>query len=260
MAIRGVLFDLDGTLYQQGRAVTGAPEAVAQCRRAGLPVGFVTNTTSRPRRVIQARLEGYGFAIEAAEISSALLAGAAWLRTNGVTRAAAYVPEAAQEDLAGVTITDERPDAVLVGDLDTGWDFAHLNGAFLHLMHGARLVALSRDRYWLSEQGLRLDSGTIVAALEYAAGAESLLCGKPSATFYEAALGALGDGLAPADVLMVGDDLWGDIQGAQRLGFRTCLVRSGKFREDVFRASGVTPDVVVDSVADVPPLLDHPAR
>jgi ribonucleotide monophosphatase NagD (HAD superfamily) len=122
-------------------------------------------------------------------------------------------------------------------------------------MHGARLVALSRDRYWLSEQGLRLDSGTIVAALEYAAGAESVLCGKPSATFYEAALGALGDGLAPAEMLMVGDDLWGDIQGAQRLGFPTCLVRTGKFREDVFRASGVRPDFVVDSVADVPALV-----
>ncbi len=260
MPIRGVLLDLDGTLYQQGRAIAGGPETVAALRQAGLRVGFVTNTTSRPRRVIHERLTSYGFAIAPTEISSALLAGAAWLRGSGVTRAAAYVPEAAREDLAGVTITDERPEAVVVGDLDSGWDFAHLNGAFLQLMQGAQLIALSRDRYWLSEQGLRLDSGTIVAALEYATGANSVLCGKPSATFFDAAVAALGGGLAPEDVLMVGDDLWGDIQGAQRLGFKTCLVRTGKFRADALRASGVTPDHVVDSVADVTALLAAPAR
>lgn len=251
MPIRGILLDLDGTLYQQGRAIPGAPETVRALRDTGLPIGFVTNTTSRPRRVLHERLLGYGFAVEPNEIGSALLAGAAWARTSGLVRVAAYVPQAAHEDLAGLTVTDDRPDALLVGDLDTGWDFAHLNAAFLHLMNGAKLVALSRDRYWLSEQGLRLDSGTFVAALEYASGVAGVLCGKPSAPFYDAALAALGDGIARRDVLMVGDDLWGDIEGAQQLGMQTCLVRTGKYREDAFAASGVHPDYVVDSVADV---------
>jgi HAD superfamily hydrolase (TIGR01458 family) len=251
MPLRGVLFDLDGTLYQQGRPLVGAAGAVAAVRALGLAVGFVTNTTSRPRRAIHERLTGYGFAAQPREIATALLAGAARARDAGLTRIAPYVPEAAWEDLDGFTLTQAEPQALIVGDLDAGWDFATLNRAFHQLMAGARLLALSRDRYWLADGGLRLDSGTFVAALEYASGARSELCGKPSEAFYRSALGTLG-GPEPADVLVVGDDLWSDIDGPRRLGMRTCLVRTGKFREDVLRNSGVTPDDVVDSVADVP--------
>lgn len=254
MTLRGVLFDLDGTLYQQGRAIAGAPETVAAIRAKGYAVGFVTNTTSRPRRLIHDRLTGFGFAIAPEEISTALRAGAAYAREQGLARVAPYVPLAACEDLAGLELTQERPEALIVGDLDTGWDFATLNRAFRQLMDGARLLALSRDRYWLAEGGLRLDSGTFVAALEYATGMKSELCGKPSATFYRAALGMLG-GVEAAHVLMVGDDLWSDIDGARQAGLRTCLVRTGKFRADVFEQSGLTPDYVVASVNEVAALL-----
>jgi phospholysine phosphohistidine inorganic pyrophosphate phosphatase len=250
LSIRAVLFDLDGTLYQQGRAIPGAAEAVAAIRAAGFAVGFVTNTTSRPRRVIHQRLLDYGFAIDAAEIATALRAGAAFAREQGLTRVAPYVPEAACEDLTGFALTQERPEALIVGDLDTAWDFTTLNRAFRHLMDGARLLALSRDRYWLAEDGLRLDSGTFVAALEYATGVKSELCGKPSPTFYRAASATLG-GVEPAEVLMVGDDLWSDIEGARQAGLRTCLVQTGKFRADVFEQSGVRPDYVVGSVNEV---------
>lgn len=250
LSIRGILFDLDGTLYQQGRAIPGAPATVATLRAAGFAVGFLTNTTSRPRRVIHQRLLDYGFAIDAAEISTALRAGAAFAREQGLARVAPFVPGAACEDLAGLELTQEQPDALIVGDLDTAWDFTTLNRAFRQLMDGARLLALSRDRYWLGEGGLRLDSGTFVAALEYATGVKSELCGKPSATFYRAALATLG-GVEAAEVLMVGDDLWSDIEGARQAGLRTCLVQTGKFRADVFEQSGVLPDDVVSSVNEV---------
>jgi HAD superfamily hydrolase (TIGR01458 family) len=227
---------------------------VTALRRLGLAVGFVTNTTSRPRREIHERLTSYGVAARPGEIATALRAGATHARAAGLTRVAPYVPEAAHEDLDGLTLTHDAPDALIVGDLDTGWDFATLNRAFRQLMDGARLVALSRDRYWLAEGGLRLDSGTFVAALEYATGARAELCGKPSEPFYRSASGTLG-GLALDEVMVVGDDLWADIDGAGRLGMQTCLVRTGKFREDVLAKSGVTPNHIVDSIADVPTLV-----
>jgi ribonucleotide monophosphatase NagD (HAD superfamily) len=50
---------------------------------------------------------------------------------------------------------------------------------------------------------------------------------------------------------MVGDDLWSDVEGAQGAGLQGWLVRTGKFREDVLAASGIAPDRILSSVADL---------
>ena len=252
-----VLLDLDGTLYTDAGAVPGAVEALAELRRRGVPFRYVTNTTRRSRRRLAARLEGYGFRAPAAEIISAPLAGVALLEGRGVRRVAAYVADETLEDFEAFDLTSARPEAVVVGDLGDAWDFAKLNRAFLQLMDGAELIALQRDRYWLREDGLALDAGPFVAALEYATGTTAVLCGKPSGSFYRAALASLPEAVAaePGRVVMVGDDLWGDVQGAQRAGLTAWMVRTGKFRPDVVASSGITPDRIIDSVADLPDLV-----
>ena len=87
--------------------------------------------------------------------------------------------------------------------------------------------------------------------LEYAAGVEAYLAGKPSAGFFRAAGASLG--LSPGDgsFAMVGDDLWSDVDGPQRAGLEGWLVRTGKYREDVVADSGIVPDHTLDSVADI---------
>ena len=258
--IRGVLFDLDGTLYEDGVALPGAAAAVAVLRSRGLAVGFVTNTTSRSRRLLTERLASCGVPARPDEILTALRSGAAHLAAEGFRRISVLVPRAALEDLPDFVVTEDHPQAVVVGDLDDGWTFEILNRAFRHLMDGAELVALSRDRYWQKPDGLVLDCGPFVAALEYASGRTAAVCGKPSAEFYRAALASLGPWALerPHEVLMVGDDVWGDIQGAQHAGLVAWLVRTGKFREDVLAQSGVRPDAVVASVAEIPVLLATP--
>lgn len=251
--VRAVLFDLDGTVYEDGVVLPGAVEAVADLARRGLEVGFVTNTTSRSRRMLSERLHGMGIEAPVGRIATALLAGAAHLAAEGFRRVAPLVPQAALEDLAQFEIVREKPDAVVVGDLDDRWTFEILNTAFNQLMNGAELVALSADRYWRANDALQLDCGPFVKALEYASGKTAAVCGKPSAEFYRTALGSLGGWAleSPGDVLMVGDDIWGDIKGAQQAGLKACLVRTGKFREDALKDSGVRPDFVVGDVAGV---------
>lgn len=251
----GFLFDLDGTLYVGGAAVPGAPETLARLRSRGVPFRLVTNTTSRSRRTLVERLDGYGFRVAAEEIVTATLAGVELLRANGHRRVAPFVPAGALEDMAGLTLaggTSGRPrapaDAVVLGDLGDQWTYALLQEAFEQLMGGAVLVALSRDRYFRQGDRLALDAGPFVAALEYATGAAATVAGKPSPTFYDAAVHALG--AAPDRVAMIGDDLWSDVQGAQRAGLQGWLVRTGKFREDVLRSSGINPDRILGSVAD----------
>jgi len=251
------LLDLDGTLYSGGAAVAGAVDAVARLRSRGVPFRLVTNTTSRSRRVLVDRLAGYGFEMRPEEIVTATLAGVELLRAEGYRRVAPFVPASALEDMTGLDLRGGTSgkargtvDAVVLGDLGERWTFALLQEAFEQLMGGAALVALSRDRYFRQGERLALDAGPFVAALEYAAGATAAVAGKPSAAFFHAATHSLG--LAPGpEIAMVGDDLWSDVEGAQRAGLQGWLVRTGKFREDVLRAASIAPDRILSSVADL---------
>jgi HAD superfamily hydrolase (TIGR01458 family) len=252
------LLDLDGTLYVGGAAISGAPKLLQRLRRAGTPFRLVTNTTSRSRAMLVQRLREYGFLVSPDEIFSATLAGAALARELGYGRLAPFLPVAALEDLAGfelvggVSARRGLPDAVILGDLAEGWTYAVLQEAFEYVMGGAAVIALSRDRYWRRGDGLALDAGPFVRALEYATGVEARVAGKPSPTFYAAALSSLGLEVSPRAV-MVGDDLWSDVEGAQRAGLQGWLVRTGKFREDTLRDSGISPDRVLPSVAALVP-------
>jgi phospholysine phosphohistidine inorganic pyrophosphate phosphatase len=254
----GFLLDLDGTLYTGDAAIPGAAEALAALRTHAVPFRLVTNTTSRSRRMLVDRLAGYGLAVAPEEIVTATLAGVELVRAGGYRRVAPFVPAGALEDMAGLGLaggTSGQPrapaDVVVVGDLGERWTFALLQEAFEQLMAGAALVALSRDRYFRQGDRLALDAGPFVAALEYASGATAAVAGKPSPAFFDAAVRSLGLA-AGRSVAMVGDDLWSDIQGAQRAGLQGWLVRTGKFREDVLQSSGVTPDRILSSVAELP--------
>lgn len=256
-SVRAFLLDLDGTLYGEAGAVPGAAAALAALRRRGVPFRCVTNTTRRSRRLLAERLAGYGFDIRPAEIITAVMAAVTLLRERGVRRVAPFVAEATLEDLAEFDLASGRPETVLVGDLGDQWDFSTLNRAFHHLMNGAELVALQRDRYWQKGEALALDAGPFVAALEYAAGKAATVAGKPSASFFRAAVESLrSDGVASADgVVMVGDDLWGDIEGAHGAGLQAWLVRTGKYRDEVYAGSGIVADRVIGCVAELPGLL-----
>ena len=250
---RAVLFDLDGTVYENGIAFPGAPEAINALEARGLEVGFVTNTTSRSRRHLTERLRGMNIRAEPERVCTALRAGAEHLKRENFRRIAPLVPELALEDLADFEIVTKTPQAVIVGDLDDRWNFKILNTAFRQLMDGAELVAFSADRYWQKEDGLVLDCGPFVKALEYASGKTAHICGKPSSDFYDTALKSLGDWATerPETVLMVGDDIWGDIQGAQDAGLKACLVKTGKYRPEVFERSGVKPDYTIADIREI---------
>ncbi|HEY7114752.1 MAG TPA: TIGR01458 family HAD-type hydrolase [Thermoanaerobaculia bacterium] len=256
--VRAVLFDLEGTLFESGRPVPGAAAALAELDRRGVSFRFVTNTTSRPRRVLAAELAGMGLPADPRRLFTAPDAGRELLLARGWTRAHLFVRPALREDFAGIAADDAAPDAVVLGDLGEETTYEGLNRAFRLLLSGARLVTLARNRYYRGPDGLRLDQGPFAAALEYASGREAILAGKPSPDFFAAALAPLG--VPPSEAAVVGDDAESDVGGAQAAGMRGVLVRTGKFRESDLARSGAPPDAVIGSAADLPRLLEPPER
>ena len=98
-----------------------------------------------------------------------------------------------------------------------------------------------------------MDAGPFVAAIEYATGAVAVVAGKPSSEFFRAAVASLD--VPPAAVLVVGDDVRAEVEGARAAGALGMLVRTGKFRESDLDHPAVSPDLVIDSVADLPAAL-----
>lgn len=125
-------------------------------------------------------------------------------------------------------LTDEEPEAVVLGDLDDKWDYPILNEIFLKVLNGADLIAMQKNRYWKTpERGIILDAGPFVAAIEYAANKEAVLIGKPSPIYFKAGLEKLGRS-ENSEFIMIGDDLETDIKGAKDLGASTILMFTGK--------------------------------
>jgi phospholysine phosphohistidine inorganic pyrophosphate phosphatase len=246
--VRAIAFDLDGVLYEGDGPIPGAAQTVAAVRAAGLSVRFVTNTTSLSRRLIADKLTRLGFEAHVGELFCPARAAATWLMREHLS-ASVFVPQAAFEDYEGVTRSDERPDAVVIGDLESGWTFDALNRAF-RLIHerNARLIGLGRTRYWKGPSGLQLDVGPFLAALEHATGKAAVVFGKPEPAFFA---GLVDDLDQPAGrVAMIGDDIASDVGAAMRAGLVGVLVRTGKFEPRDLDGS-IRPDLVIDSVSNL---------
>ena len=252
--MRGLLLDLDGVVYVGDQPVPGAAGTVDWFAREGVPYRFLTNTTSRPRRAIVDKLAGMGIRAGEDMILTPAVAAVAWLRRHDIERPALFVPDATAAEFAELGPLPDGADdcgAVIVGDLGEGWDYATLNRALRLLMSDPAppLVALGMTRFWRAEDGLRLDAGAFVRALEYAAGRTAVVVGKPDPAFYATAVDALG--LEAGHVVMVGDDIRTDVEGAQRAGLTGVLVRTGKFAASDLTGE-TTPDALLDSIADLP--------
>ena len=252
--IKGFLIDLDGVLYIEDRTIPGAVETVNWLRRQGFPFRFLTNTTMHSRDSLVAKLARFGIQAESGEMFSTAVVAAKWLADKGVSRVQLLLPEDPQKDFAGFVITDNQPEVVVVGDLGAQFNFDILNSAFLAVKAGAQLVALQKGRYWQKQSGLAIDAGAFVAALEYATETEAELIGKPNRAYFDMALVDIG--LEPSQVAMIGDTIDTDIIGAQAVGMPTILVRTGQYVFDAQNPSPVQPEWTVDSIADLPGILD----
>jgi HAD superfamily hydrolase (TIGR01458 family) len=256
--VRALLIDMDGVLYQGSRVVPGAVEVLRWLNEQRIPHLFVTNTTSRPRPALIEKLAGMGIRVSTDAILTPPVAAVRWLSERVDGPVALFVPEATRVEFAGLACIgpqDPEPDrpvaAVVIGDYGESWTYAALNRAFRWLMQPSQppLVALGMTRYWQAEDGLRLDTAPFVVALAHAIGREPVVLGKPAGPFFQAALDQLGVGAE--QTLMIGDDIRGDVGGAQAAGIAGLLVKTGKYRPRDL-AGGIEPRDVLESIAELP--------
>lgn len=251
--IKALLFDLDGTLTVDDRCLPGAAETLALLKERGYPIRICTNTTTKSKDSLSRQLQEIGLPIEPNEIFSAPAAALGYLRQCKIHTCFKLLSDDVKSDFEEFSHSDTKPECMIIGDVGELWDYTLMSKLFAFAMDGVPIIALHKGRYWLTGGQLKLDIGAFITGIEYAAGIEALVIGKPSPEFYRMALENIG--LPPSDTCMIGDDLINDVQGAQNCGIKSILVQTGKYRPSDQAVAETKPDLVLGSIADLPNFL-----
>uniref|UniRef100_A0A7E4W3J9 Haloacid dehalogenase-like hydrolase domain-containing protein 2 n=1 Tax=Panagrellus redivivus TaxID=6233 RepID=A0A7E4W3J9_PANRE len=233
-----VLIDLSGTLFIDDAAIPGAVTALKTLLDNPLfAVKFVTNTTKESVPNLLKRLHHVGFSyISQEQVFTSLTSARNLVEARSLKPMLLLEPEAIgefegiQSDATGVPQSDLN--AVVVGLAPSQFHFERLNSAFrlLHANSDAVLIGIHKGRYYQRKDGLALGPGPFVAGLEYVSGRKAIVVGKPEQEFFQNAIRTLPSTFSPENVVMIGDDVNDDVLGSNAIGYKSILVKTGKYR------------------------------
>ena len=257
--VRGVLLDIDGVLHVSMRPIDGAVEVLQWLTQNGYQTCFVTNTTVYSRAALAQRLQDVGLPVPEQSLLTAPVATAEYIRQHYPDKRCWVLTKGnSLEDFWGIELVEQDAgvaEVVVIGGAEELLTYEAMNAAFRLLMNGAVLLAMHTNTYWRASDGLRLDSGPYVHALELATGQQATVLGKPSPAFFQQALQTIN--IAPDEAIMVGDDIENDIGGAQATGIRGVFVCTGKYTATSPLLDHIHPAAMLPSIADLPAWLSQ---
>lgn len=251
--VRGLILDIDGVLLSGGQACPGAADTLAILRRQGIVLRFLTNSTLKSRRSCAEGLRAAGLEAAEAEVFTASYAASVYLRQLRPRSVWLMLEGNGLEEFRWIVSDWDSPEYLVIGDNRSEFDFNTLSRALRVLAKGAGLIGMQAELVDLSMGQLELNVGSFVGMLERASGVQAVYLGKPNPYAFSLTLASMG--LREDEVAVVGDQVATDIQGAQEAGLRAILVKTGRFaRRDL--DLGIKPDVIIDSIASLPGLLE----
>ena len=253
---QGLILDIDGTVLRGSQAIPGAKETIAELRRQGCPIVFVTNALESPNEQAD-RLASAGVTVTADEIITAPQVLKTYLMKHTPDATIYVISDPPLPEWLGLDFQiSEDPDKIdaVVVSCDRNFNFHKLNTGFQALRRGARFLAVNTDATCPLPNGETPDAGAVIGALEGCSRRKlDLVAGKPSSLVVEASLERLN--LPVSQCLVIGDNLESDVLMGKRAGMRTALVLTGVTRREDLPHATVQPDHVLESIVEVPVLL-----
>jgi len=253
-SIAGVVLDINGVLYDNSnegipQPIPGSIDAIKQLYSSNIPVRFCTNETTVPSSQIVRKLIDMGFQISQSDVFSPIPALKSYLKKKSLRPHLLVHPDVRSEF---EDVNCENPNCVVLGDAQQSFSYDNLNSAFSTLislnLKESVLIALGCGKYYKQGDGLVLDVGPYMKALEFACDTKAEIVGKPSRSFFLAAVEDMG--CTPERTVMIGDDIVSDVGGAQAAGLKGVQVRTGKYRPTDEPHPTVTPDAYVDNLQE----------
>ena len=254
------LTDMDGVLVHEDVPIPGAREFVEALKASGLGFLVLTNNSIFTPRDLRARLLGSGIDVPEDAIWTSALATAQFLAEQRPHGTAYVVGEAglttALHDI-GYVMTDRDPDYVVLGETRT-YSFEAITRAIRLIEGGARFIATNPDPSGPSVQGTVPATGSVAALISTATGRKPYFIGKPNPLMMRSALNRID--AHSETTAMIGDRMDTDIISGLEAGLRTVLVLTGSTRREMVETFPYRPTRIVDSIADVVPLVDELSR
>jgi arabinose operon protein AraL len=250
----GYIFDLDGTIYLGERLIPGAKETIERLKSLSKKIVYLSNKPLQTRRDYAAKLTFLGIPTEPTEVINSSMVMAQWLRKRA-PGANIYVigegPLIEEMTDAGFRICENpREIQYVIASFDRTFDYRKLNIALQAIRRGAHFVATNPDRTCPVEGGEIPDCAAMIGAVEGATGKKvETVVGKPSDIMIQVAVEHMG--LRPQDCLLVGDRLETDMVMGKKACMATALVLSGVTSKEALNISGIQPDFVWPSVAEI---------
>lgn len=251
--IKGVLSDIDGTLYFKGKPIPAAIETINRLREKGIKLLFLTNTDSKTPKNIYNSLRKYNFKLNEREIFTPLIALKEFLSDKLESKIYLVATEEVQDAFKDFHQIkgEEVPDYVIISDFHDNWDVSRLNNAFKYVKkNNAKLLGTQGNKYYLDSNGEPvIDTGSFIHMIARAANVKPTIFGKPSKEFFMQALKKLG--LPANNTIVVGDDIETDILGAQNANIRGILVKTGKGQFNNSSTKEIIPFKIIDSISSI---------
>jgi HAD superfamily hydrolase (TIGR01458 family) len=259
--IKGVLCDLDGTLYFKNKPISGAVETVDILHDLGIKTLFLTNTDSKTPSSVLKYLHNLGFdRIKIDDIFTPLIALKNFLMQNSEKRTYFVISKELEKELTAFSRIedvdkDSIPDFVVISDFYDDWRIERLNNAFRYVLRGSKLIGTQGNLYYIDKSGAeKLDTGAFVKLIsDSAKNNRPLILGKPSKDYFNHALKV--NGTKKNETIMVGDDLETDIKGANNAGIKSVLVRTGKSKDYSQESKDYAPFKIIESIKELPDII-----
>ncbi len=258
---KGFVFDMDGVIYVGSRLLPGVSDLFDSLRLKDVPFVLGTNNSTATQKDFVERLAAMGVKVEADQIQTSTTVTREVLQNDPDIAEDAMVLCVGQPSIPSILQqgtrfrilaedADPKEATVVVAGLDFDFTYQRMARAVEAIENGAKFVATNADDRLPTETGYQPGAGACIAGITVASRVTPLVVGKPEPLMMTKAAEHMG--LAPADVVMVGDRLDTDILSAQRAGMMTALVLTGLTSREMLTDSEILPDFVF---ADLPALL-----
>jgi len=257
--IKGIILDLDGTVYLGDAEVPGAGKFARDMKAGGVHCLYVTNRANRSAEEVCAQLKRYGIACDAGDVLTSAQATVQYLKKGTVF----YIGEQSFGKLLednGFKVSEDSPDYVIIS-FDRRVTKEKISKAAGLIKRGAKFIATNPDKALKIEGGVMPGTGAIVEAVAKEAGVQpAVMIGKPEKLIIEMGIKMLG--LKKNEVILVGDNVETDIPAGAKAGIRTALILTGISSRNDVHGMAVQPTWVVESFEELEDIVkaDRPGK
>lgn len=250
---KAFFIDMDGVINKGFNLIPGANEFVERLIKGEHKFLFITNNSYSTPAELKEKLHKLGIDVGEEYFYTSAMATASFLDYQK-KNCSAYVIGGRglklELEAVGVTITNEKPDYVIVGETEE-YDYGRIIEATWLIQEGARFIATNPDITGPTQRGPVPACGALVAPIEKVTGVKPYFLGKPNPSMMYWARKKVK--VHTRNSFMIGDRMDTDIIGGLESGMTTCLVLTGVTSRKTLARYPYQPDYIFNSISEIDP-------